>query len=102
MMDWGFLIIILTSLSIPHISPALFKIFKGKHTMHTQLLKTTLNELAEVEQEINRFCTLLRSTPIEQVNTLAWIRESLATYQDAHDELRGRISLITSNSINLH
>lgn len=102
MMDWGFLIIILSSLSIPHIAPTIFKIFKGKHTMHTQLLKTTLNEIAEVEQEINRFCTLLRSTPIEQLDTLAWIRESLAAYQDAHDELRGRISLITSNSINLH
>jgi len=66
------------------------------------ILKETYQELSQVENEISRFCTMLRLTPIEQVDTLAWIRESLAAYHTAYEELKGRVSLLTSNSISLH
>jgi len=102
MIDFGFLIIVLTSLAIPHISPFIFKSKQGKRNMHTQLLTDTLKELQQVDMEIERFCTLLRATPIEQTSTLAWIRESLTIYKDAQDELKGRVSLLSANSINLH
>ncbi|MBT8499457.1 hypothetical protein DH20_06745 [Pantoea agglomerans] len=101
-MDIVFLSLILASLAIPHISPFIFKSKQGKSFMHTQLLSETLKELAQVDMEIERFCTMLRATPIEQVNTLAWIRESLTIYKDAQDELKGRVSLLSANSINLH
>lgn len=66
------------------------------------ILKETYEQISLVESEISRFCTILRLTPIEQVDTLIWIRESLAAYDTAYEELKGRISLLTANSISLH
>ncbi|QHJ80829.1 MAG: hypothetical protein [Bacteriophage sp.] len=66
------------------------------------MMQDTYRELAEVENEIDRFCTMLRLTPIEQVDTLAWIRESLAAYHTAYENLKGRVSLLNASSISLH
>lgn len=68
-----------------------------------QLLKDTSAALNEAENEISRWCSILRATDISDVPMLSVCREALAMWDKKHNELLSNMSYLTnSTKLNLH